>query len=87
MKTSTALKSLAAALLMAGSTLFAGGCAQSGLGWDPLAPPAYSSSENSQRIWRYAAFDWSQAIEDFDRNVTMSRPGSRFTVWNVSHSD
>jgi hypothetical protein len=87
MKTSSVLKTLAVALLLGGGSLFTTGCSHSGLEYDFLAPPAYSSSENSARIWRYAAFDWNQAIEDFDRDVTMTRPGSRMTMWDIRHSD
>ena len=66
------------------------GCQQSsssGLQADLLGPPAYSSGENASRELRYAAYDWQQAIDDFDQNVTMSRPGSFMSTWNVSHSD
>lgn len=87
MKTSALFKSLAATIVLGSAALFTAGCSHSGLEYDFLAPPAYSSSENSQRALRNAAFDWSQAIEDFDRNVTMSRPATTLTEWHVSSSD
>jgi hypothetical protein len=87
MKTSSALKSLAMAAVVAGSALFSTGCAKTGLEYDFLAPPAYSSAENMQREFRYAQYDWSQAIDDFDRDVTMSRPSSELTKWHVRQSD
>ena len=87
MKTSALFKSLAAAIVLGSAALFTTGCSHSGLEYDFLAPPAYSSSENSQRTLRNAAFDWSQAIEDFDRNVVMSRPATTLTEWHVSSSD
>ena len=88
MKTSSIFKSFALAFVLGSASLFSGGCSHSsGLEYDFLAPPAYSSSENSQRSLRNAANDWSQAIEDFDRNVTMSRPAGTLTPWHVSSSD
>jgi hypothetical protein len=87
MKTSTVLKTLTVALTLGGASLFSGGCAKTGLENDYFAPPAYSSAENVQREFRYANYDWSQAIDDFDRNVTMSRPASTLTRWHVSSSD
>ena len=87
MKTSAILKSLCVALVLGGSAFFMGGCAHDGLGTDLLAPPAYSGKENAQRIWRYAAYDWSQVIDDFDKDVTMTRPSSRLFAWNVRQSD
>ena len=54
---------------------------------DLLAPPAYTTGENAQREFRYAAYDWSQAIEDIDKDVLMTRPSSRLTNWNVRESD
>ena len=85
MKTSAVIKSLAVALVLGGSSLVLGGCSN-GVP-DLLAPPAYSSAENSQRIWRYADYDRAQMIEDFDFNVTMTRPHSYGTVWNLAHHD
>jgi len=79
------MKSLALALLLAGSAFIFGGCATGAP--DLLAPPAYSSTENAQRIWRYADYDRSQLIEDFDRNVSMTRPHSMMTFWNLAHHD
>ena len=64
-----------------------GGCAKTGLEHDFLAPPGYTSSENAQRIGRYIAYDFSQAIDDFDKDVLMTRPSSRLTLWDVSQSD
>ena len=87
MKTSSVLKSLAMAAVVAGSSLFSTGCAKTGLENDFFAPPAYSSAENLQREFRYANYDWSQAIDDFDRVVTMSRPSSDLTRWHVGQSD
>ena len=87
MKNSATLKSLAAALVLGGSSLFIGGCANDGLRPDLLAPPAYTTGENAQREFRYAAYDWSQAIEDIDKDVLMTRPSSRLTNWNVRESD
>ena len=89
MKTGFVLKTLAGGLMLGGAALLSGGChsSQSGLGYDFLAPPAYSSGENAQRQLRYAAYDWSQAIEDFDKQVVMTRPGSHLTGWNIVHSD
>ena len=46
-----------------------------------------SSGENAQRILRYADYDRAQIIDDFDRNVTMSRPTGYLTPWNVRSSD
>jgi hypothetical protein len=86
MRTSPIVKSLVVTLLLGASALFLGGCAH-GVGWDPLAPPAVSGFENAQREGRYAAFDWSQAIDDFDRDVVMSRPSSKLTHWNVRQGD
>ena len=87
MKTSSVFKSFAMAVVVAGSALFSTGCAKTGLENDFFAPPAYSSGENIQRQIRYAQFDWSQAIEDFDRNITMSRPSSELTLWHVRQTD
>jgi hypothetical protein len=63
------------------------GCGNSGLHTDLLGPPGYSAGENATRQLRYAAFDQQQLIDDFDKNVTMSRPGGMLTTWNVSRSD
>ena len=41
----------------------------------------------AQRIGRYIAYDFSQAIDDFDKDVLMTRPSSRLTLWDVSQSD
>jgi hypothetical protein len=87
MKTSAILKSVTFSLVLGGSVLLLGGCAGGGLGADPLAPPGATGFENAQREWRYAAFDWSQAIDDFDRDVTMNRPSSKLTRWNVRQGD
>lgn len=86
MKTSTT-RFLSIAVLIAAGGLSMTGCAKSGLEADLLAPPAYSSSENFSRQMRYAAFDQQQVIDDFDRHVTMSRPGSTLTKWHVYQSD
>ena len=74
-------KSLLFAATLASFALTFGGCT------DWLAPPAYSSSENSQRIWRYMDYDRAQLIEDFDRDVTMTRPHSSMTMWDLAHHD
>ena len=87
MKTSTTLKSLLVVALIGGASLFTTGCAKTGLENDYFAPPAYSSVENYQRERRYADYDWSQAIDDFDHVVTMSRPSSELTKWHVRQSD
>ncbi len=87
MKTSSIFKSFALAFGLGSASLFSGGCSHSGLEYDFLAPPAYSSSENTQRGLRNAAYDWSQAIEDFDRHVTMTRPTGTLTSWHVFNSD
>ena len=87
MKTSSIFKSFAVVVLLGSASLFSVGCSHSGLEYDFLAPPAYSSSENTQRNLRNMANDWSQAIEDFDRDVTMSRPTGTMTTWHVSNSD
>ena len=81
------LKTLAVAVLLGGTSLFTTGCSHSGLEYDFLAPPAYSSSENFHRQLRYAAFDWNQAIDDFDKDVVMTRPGSHMSEWNIVRSD
>ena len=87
MKTSSAFKTLALLVFVGGASLFTGGCAKTGLEHDFLAPPGYTSSENAQRIGRYIAYDFSQAIDDFDKDVLMTRPSSRLTLWDVSQSD
>jgi hypothetical protein len=80
--------SLVGALAVGAAALCSTGCqSHSGLEYDFLAPPAYSSGENAQRTLRYMAYDWSQAIDDFDRQVVMTRPGSQLTGWNVVRSD
>jgi hypothetical protein len=84
------LKSLGIMTMLGVASLLCQGCQQSsssGLQQDLLGPPAYSSSENNSRELRYAAYDWQEAIDDFDKNVTMSRPGSFMSTWNVSRSD
>ncbi len=81
------IKSLTAALVLTGSGFFLGGCAQGGFASDPLAPPAYSSSENAQRIFRNMDFDRAQLIDDFDAHVFMTRPASKLTKWNVMSFD
>jgi hypothetical protein len=81
------LKSLGIMTMLGAVSLLSQGCQQSGLQPDLLGPPAYSSGENASRELRYAAYDWQEAIDDFDKNVTMTRPGSFMTTWNVSHSD
>ena len=85
MTTSRVIKSLALALLLGGSSIGIGGCA-TGMP-DLLAPPGYTSSENAQRIWRYADYDRSQAVDDFDRQITMTRPHSFTNPWALSHHD
>ncbi len=87
MKTSSILKSFTLAIALGSASLFSGGCSHSGLEYDFLAPPAYSSTENNQRVLRNAANDWSQAVEDFDRTVTMTRPAGTLTSWHISSSD
>jgi hypothetical protein len=87
MKTSSILKSVTLSLALGSSVLLLGGCAGGSLGADPLGPPGVSGFENAQREWRYAAYDWSQAIDDIDRDVTMTRPSSKLTHWNVRQSD
>ena len=79
------MKSLALALLLAGSAFIFGGCATGAP--DLLAPPAYSSTENAQRIWRYVDYDRSQLIDDFDRQVSMTRPHSFTNPWALTHHD
>ena len=74
-------------LVLGGSVLTLGGCAGGNLGQDPLGPPGVSGKENAQREWRYAAYDWSQAIDDFDRDIVMSRPSSKLTHYNVRQGD
>src|SRR5437016_6251347 len=84
MKTSASavVKSLAVAALLGGSALFTTGCSHTdSLSDDLLAPPAYTAGENFHRQLRYAAYDWHQGIDDFDENVTMTRPGSMLTHW------
>jgi hypothetical protein len=82
------LKSLGIMAMLGAAALLTQGCQQQGgLQTDLLGPPAYTSGENASRELRYAAYDWQQAIDDFDKNVTMTRPGSTMTTWNVSHSD
>ena len=85
MKASSFIKS--AVFVAAMGALSLTGCSRSGLEVDPLAPPAYTSTENAQRQQRYIAYDWSQVIEDFDKNVTMNRPASEMTIWHVRTSD
>ena len=88
MKIAFGLKTLAGGLILGGCALCGAGChSNSGLGYDFLAPPAYSSGENFHRQLRYAAYDWSQAIDDFDRQVVMTRPGSAMSTWNIVRSD
>jgi hypothetical protein len=86
MKTST-LKFLVTTAVLFGGSLAMTGCAKSGLEWDPLSTPAYSASENFHRQTRVAAYNWQQAIDDFDRDVVMSRPASTLTKWHVRQSD
>ena len=86
MKTTTGLKAFAAAILLGVPALLMIGC-NDPLAWDPLAPPDVSSRENAQRQLRYAGQDQAQLIDDFDRNVTMSRPSGYLTPWNVRTSD
>ena len=85
MKTSAVIKSLAIAVTLAGSSIFLGGCATGGV--DLLAPPDASSAENGQRNLRYADYDRAQIIDDFDRDVTMSRPEGPLTHFNLVHHD
>jgi hypothetical protein len=87
MKTSSVLKTLAVAVVLGGGSLLTTGCAKTGLENDYFAPPAYSSAENVQREIRYGNYDWSQAIDDFDRHVTLSRPSSTLTRWHIAQSD
>ena len=87
MNISTTLKSLVATAVIGAASLFSTGCIKTGLENDYFAPPAYSSIENYQRERRYADYDWSQAIDDFDHDVTMSRPASELTKWHVRTSD
>lgn len=86
MKTSTLRFLVTAVVLSAGSVAMTG-CAKSGLEWDPLSTPAYSTSENFHRQLRMAAYNWQQVIDDFDRDVAMSRPASTLTKWHVRQSD
>jgi hypothetical protein len=88
MKTSAICKSLAVMALLGSAALFSTGCShEHGLHNDIFGPPGYTSGENAQRQLRYAAFDFQEAIDDFDKNVTMSRPGSMMTEWNILRSD
>jgi hypothetical protein len=88
MKTSAIGKSLAMMALLGAAALFSTGCSsEHGLHNDLLGPPGYSAGENAQREFRYAAFDFQEAVDDFDQNVTMSRPGSMLTRWNILRSD
>jgi hypothetical protein len=89
MKTSSVLKSLAVAIILSGSAIFTTGCSHNtgGTDFDLLAPPAYTSNENFHRQLRYAAYDWQQAIDDFDREVVMTRPASRLSRWDIRQSD
>ena len=87
MKTSAICKSLAVMALLGPVALLSTGCSHGGLHSGLLDPPAYTAGENMHREWRYAGFDWQQAIDDFDKNVTMTRPGSMMTEWNISRSD
>jgi hypothetical protein len=80
------LKPLAATGLFS-IVVVASGCSNSGLHTDVLGPPGYTASENATRQLRYAGFDFEQAIDDFDKNVTMTRPGSMLTTWNISRND
>ena len=86
MKTST-IKFLSTALILASGAICMTGCAKSGLEADLLAPPGYSSSENFHRQLRAATFDQQQLIDDFDRDVVMSRPPSNLTKWHIYQSD
>ena len=87
------LKSLGIMAMLGAAALLTQGCQehsdsqQSGLQQDLLGPPAYTGCENASRQLRYAGYDWQQAIDDFDKNVTMTRPGSTMTMWNIQHSD
>ena len=87
MKTSSILKSVTLCVALGASVLMLGGCAGGSLGADPLGAPGVSGIENAQREWRYAAYDWSQAIDDFDRDVVMTRPSSKLTHYNVLQGD
>jgi hypothetical protein len=87
MKNSSVVKSLAVAVLLGGASLFSTGCAKTGLEYDFLAPPGYSMGENFQRQGRNAQIDQNQLIEDFDKDVTMSRPASELTKWHVRTTD
>jgi hypothetical protein len=88
MSAAAVLKCLAVAALLGGSALFTTGCTHTdSLADDFLAPPAYSAGENFHRQLRYAAYDWHQAIDDFDKQVVMTRPGSMLTHWSIVHSD
>ena len=86
MKTSAFIRSLSLSVALGGSIFMLGGCS-GGFVFDPLAPPAVSGIENAQRESRYAAYDWSQAVDDFDRDVVMTRPSSKLTHWNVRQGD
>ena len=87
MKSSSTLKSLAIAALLGAGSLFSTGCAKTGLEYDFFAPPGYSSGENFQRQIRFAQYDWNQAIDDFDKDVLMTRPASEMTIWHVRTTD
>lgn len=87
MKASSFIKSAFLSAVVIVGALGSTGCSRSGLEIDPLAPPAYTSTENAQRQQRYIAYEWSQMIEDFDKNVSMFRPSSELTRWHVRQSD
>ena len=69
--------------LLLGVVALGAGCAEARLGkFDPLATPAYSTSERMDLIAHSAVTDWQEAQDDFDE-VFLLRPSSKNTIWHV----
>lgn len=77
------MKTLSSMALLLGVVALGAGCAESRLGkFDPLATPAYSTSERSDLIAHSMVTDWQELQDDFDE-VFLLRPSSQNTIWNV----
>lgn len=66
------MKTLALLGIFVGAALI-GGCGTPGL----------SPAERNQLIVRNYSYDGGQIVDDFDRDIIMSRPASHLTIWNV----
>jgi outer membrane murein-binding lipoprotein Lpp len=77
------MNKLTLALVVCGSMFLAGGCMDSRIGKvDPLATPAYSSSERGELIARNMELEWKMMNDDID-SLLLLRPVSSLTIWNV----